>query len=269
MFGPSCQAEQRAMVDLSQLRLRIAEGKQAVIIEPLRRTGREFALSDAAAEVGFEEAAGIADAHQEGRMGQRASERYEISHQPRLYFLISACFFRCHRDALDGPSRFLTQNFLVDRRRNSSRLPVGGIDLVKISSEALDRRQLAANPAEIGAQHVIRDDRSEAVSHDDDAVVIATPVQVMERVDGAHSDGAAYRDIGGRAAEIARSIAEIWLQEGRVDDEIDPQDGKCQRGAPGRVQAPGPCRDQRFDETGCLRIPELVNANENGGHDQR
>ena len=209
MFGPSCQSEQRAMVDLSQLRLRIAEGKQAVIIEPLRRTGREFALSDAAAEVGFEEAAGIADAHQEGRMGQRASERYEISHQPRLYFLISACFFRCHRDALDGPSRFLTQNFLVDRRRNSSRLPVGGIDLVKISSEALDRRQLAANPAEIGAQHVIRDDRSEAVSHDDDAVVIATPVQVMERVDGFHPDGTAYRDIGRRGSEIARRIAEI------------------------------------------------------------
>ena len=77
-------AEQRAVMDLCLLQLRIVEGKQAVLVEPLRRTGRKFALGDAPDEIKFEGAATISETHQEDCMGQCTSERDEIGHQPRL-----------------------------------------------------------------------------------------------------------------------------------------------------------------------------------------
>ena len=112
---------------------------------------------------------------------------------------VAASFFRRFRDARHGTSRFLTQNFLVDRGRSSSRLPVAASISSKSGPKLATGGNSPADPAEIGAQHVIRDDGSEAVSHDDDAVVMAALVQVMERVDRLHADRAAHRDIGRRA----------------------------------------------------------------------
>lgn len=134
-------------------------------------------------------------------MGQRAAQRDKVSDQPALMFL-SLFAGRLSNGSFgnvcDRVPRLRAQRLLVLKRRGLVlRLPCGTIDLGKVLAELSYRRQLAADPAEIGAQHVVGHDASETVRHHDNPVVLAGSMETVEGIDGFLPDRPPYRDIGG------------------------------------------------------------------------
>ena len=164
-------------------------------------------------------------------MRQRTSEGDKVSHKPALSLFLGH-FGGFRRNGDDGIARLSTQDLHVICGRRAARLKSCGVDLGKVRAKTLDGGQVVADAAEIGTQHVVSNDGPEAVRHDDDAVVSVALVQIMESVDGFGSDHAAHRDIGRRATEVARGVAEIGLQESRVDDEVEAEHSEGERRAP-------------------------------------
>src|SRR4029077_15143125 len=114
------------------------------------------------------------------------------------------------------------------------------------------------DPAEIGAQHIVSNNGSEAVRDNDDAIVVAPFVQRIEHVDRLPPDLAADGDIARRGAEVPRGVAEKRLKKQRIEDEIDQYDGKRDNGAVTLIQAPqNPAVVPDAGKQGSLRIDEV------------